>query len=351
MDDYPLGGASDVRERVRALYEAFAVFEAPGRSPLYAQITRAIAADDAILELLAEMPEAKWQPNLLLAAVRYLYGTPDDAIEFVALVRANADEIAALMAARSTQTNEPGRCATLLPVLARLPQPLALLEVGAAAGLCLLPDRYAYDYGHGRIDPSAPTSADPPVFTCRAGAGTPLPYRNVEVAWRAGLDLRPIDLAEESEVRWLEALVWPGEEYRIPRLRAACEVARAYPPRVIPGDLRTDLQTLARQAPADATLVVFHTAVLAYVRDGDERAAFARSVAELDAVWIANEGPENIPGVPDDVLHQRVAGAFILCVNGQPTAWTDGHGTWIDWRSDPTVAAPAGQQRQQKQRD
>jgi hypothetical protein len=24
--------------------------------------------------------------------------------------------------------------------------------------------------------------------------------------------------------------------------------------------------------------------------------------------------------------------ALILCVNGTPTAWTDGHGTWIDWR-------------------
>jgi hypothetical protein len=44
------------------------------------------------------------------------------------------------MLSRSTQTNEPARCATLLPVLAQLPQPLALNEVGASAGLCLLPD-------------------------------------------------------------------------------------------------------------------------------------------------------------------------------------------------------------------
>src|SRR5215469_6923036 len=44
----------------------------------------------------------------------------------------------------STQTNEPARCAVLLPLLARLPQPLALLEVrsvgstvSAARFLCL----------------------------------------------------------------------------------------------------------------------------------------------------------------------------------------------------------------------
>jgi Uncharacterized protein conserved in bacteria (DUF2332) len=34
---------------------------------------------------------------------------------------------------RATQTNEAGRCAVLLPVLAALPQPLALLDVGASA--------------------------------------------------------------------------------------------------------------------------------------------------------------------------------------------------------------------------
>jgi hypothetical protein len=56
-----------------------------------------------------------------------------------------------VMLERSTQTNEPARCAALLPllVLVRLPQPLALLEVGATARLCLLPDFYAYDYGKG----------------------------------------------------------------------------------------------------------------------------------------------------------------------------------------------------------
>lgn len=321
-------------ERIATLYERFAMYEARGRSPLYERVAKAIADDRRVLGFLARMPEPKWQPNLLFAAVRYLYPTPDDASGFVKLVRAHADEIAAVMAVRSTQTNEPARCATLLPVLARLPQPLALLEVGASAGLCLLPDRYAFDYGQGRIEPSAPTSSQPPVFRCRAGTGTPVPRRNVEVAWRAGLDLHPIDLTDDAEVRWLEALVWPGEEYRIPRLRAACEVARSDPPRVIAGDLRTDFVALADQAPPKATLVVFHSAVLAYVRDAADRAAFAHSVAERGAVWIANEGPQNIPGVTDDVMRERPRGDdLLLCVNGHPTAWTDGHGTWIDWRT------------------
>src|SRR5207248_8932571 len=107
----------------------------------------ALSKDTFVLDRLAKMPKPKWQPNLLLGAVRHLYGTPAEPHEFRRLVREHWDEIAAVMSVHSTQTNEPARCATLLPVLGRLPQPLALLEVGAAAGLCLLPDRYAYDYG------------------------------------------------------------------------------------------------------------------------------------------------------------------------------------------------------------
>lgn len=50
------------------------------------------------------------------------------------------------MRTRRTQTNEVARCALLLPVLTRLPAPLALIEVGAAAGLGLRLDRWAYRY-------------------------------------------------------------------------------------------------------------------------------------------------------------------------------------------------------------
>ncbi|MBV9535431.1 MAG: DUF2332 domain-containing protein [Solirubrobacterales bacterium] len=324
----------DVRAQIATRYRRFAHFGAARRSPVYERITNAIAQDAQILDWLAEMPESKQQPNLLLGAVRFLYGTPEDPHAFLSLVHERWDEVAALMRVRSTQTNEPARCATLLPVLARLPQPMALLEVGASAGLCLLPDRYAYEYDRAVIEPSMPSRAVAPRFSCRASARTPLPRRNVEVAWRAGLDRRPLNLSSDDDVRWLEALVWPGEEYRIPRLRAAIEVARAHPPRLVVGDLRTDVKRLAAEAPADVTLVVYHTAVLAYVGEAEQRAAFARSVAEIGGVWVANEGIESIPGAPRQPFGKPAReDAFLLWVDGEPVAWTDSHGTWIDWQA------------------
>jgi hypothetical protein len=168
--------------------------------------------------------------------------------------------------ARRTQTNEPARCATLLPALAQLPPPLALIEVGASAGLTLLTDRYSYDYARHRItgrDPLAPT------LRCQPGGPVPLPDRVPEIAWRAGLDLNPLDVTSDDDVRWLSCLVWPGEGDRAQRLAGAIASARRHPPVVHRGDLLTDLPALAAQAPADATLVVYHSAVLAYVTPGD----------------------------------------------------------------------------------
>jgi hypothetical protein len=330
-----IANGDGVRQRIATRYRLFARYGAAGRSPVYERLATALASDPFVLDRLAELPEAKQQPNLLLGAVRYLYGTPEAPREFARLVRARWDEVVAVIQRRSTQTNEPARCATLLPLLARLPQPLALLEVGAAAGLCLLPDRYAYDYGVRLIPPAEPEPARPPVFTCRPSVGTPIPEQNVQVAWRAGLDRRPVDLDDEDDLRWLEALVWPGEEYRIPLLRAAIEIARAERPRVVRGDLRTDLRSLAAEAPSHATLVVYHTAVLAYVPHPGERAAFARTVGELGALWIANEGAERIPGIGERVFGGPVRDdAFLLCLNGEPVAWTDSHGTWLEWHGN-----------------
>jgi hypothetical protein len=314
-------------DRIARSYEEWAL-DAVGRSPLYVELARGVARDRELLELLAGLPEPKRQPNLLLAAVQRLCGTPDGPAALRACVLERRDEVVALVLGRRTQTNEPARCATLVPLLATLPPPLALIEVGAAAGLCLLPDRYGYDYGRRRI---APPVAGAPVFACRANAATPLPHGPLDVAWRAGLDLDPVDVADPDDVAWLEALVWPGEGLRLELLRAALRVARADPPRVVRGDLRHDLPALAAQAPPGATLVVFHTAVLAYVDDARERAAFARTVRETGAVWIANEGVGLVDGTAPAGGDPWPSGSFVLTRDGRPVAATDPHGTAIDW--------------------
>jgi hypothetical protein len=294
-------------------------------SPSYEQLCLGVAADSEIIELLDTLPPPKRQPNLLLAAVRFHGGPVDSYAAFRAFLLASWDELSQTMLARRTQTNEPRRCATLLPALAALPQPLALVEVGAAAGLCLYPDRYAYRYAPGGVVGSAAL-----VFDCRASGPVPVPAALPEVAWRAGLDLNPLDVRDDEDVRWLESLIWPEQAERFDILRAAVAIARDDPAAVRRGDLTTELAAICADAPADATLVVYHSAVVSYLDDA-ERARFRAELAELaeqrPLTWLANEGPRVVVDVP--IPDGPVP--FVLSRDGVPLGYADPHGGWLDW--------------------
>jgi hypothetical protein len=320
--------------RLAARYTRFAEEEVQGRSPLYEAICLGVAGDAAVLGFLETVPAAKRQPNLLLAAVRQVAGTPSDWPGFRTALLAQPDAVRAVMLSHATQTNEPARCAVLLPILARLPQPLALIEVGASAGLCLLPDRYGYAYGSRVLHPLGARSSYP-VFPCQADAGTPVPTAIPRVVWRAGLDLAPIDATDPLQAAWLETLVWPEQTDRLSRLRLALEIAARERPRIVQGDLLSDrLDRLCAEAPSGATLVVFHTAVLAYLADRSERERFAETVRSLCPVWISNEAPGVFPGIARAAGPTPNAGGFLLSVNGVPAAWTDPHGASMTWIGD-----------------
>jgi hypothetical protein len=304
------------------VYAEFAARETRGTSPSYERLSVMVSRDDEVLSLLGLLPPAKRQPNLLFGVVRFLDGPVEDPAAFRDYVVTRWPVIEAEMRTRATQTNEAGRCAALLPVLAALPQPLALLEVGASAGLCLYPDKYSYRYGDHRI------GEGDPILDC-AATGMALPARLPEVVWRAGLDLNPLDVTNPVDLAWLEALIWPEHAHRRARLRAAAALAAAEPPLLVRGDLVDDLPALATQAPASATLVVFHSSVM-YQVPPPRREAFARTVRALPGHWIANEDPDvliypTLPAPPDEALRN------VLALDGTPLAWTLPHGQAITW--------------------
>ena len=189
-----------------------------------------------------------------------------------------------------------------------------------------MPDRYGYTYGNHRVAPTSVGRFAPPVFSCRASDNTPLPENMPVVVWRVGLDQNPVEVNDEDQVAWLETLVWPEEADRLTTLRAALAIAKEHRPLVVRGDLRTDLPALAAQAPHDATLVVFHSAVLAYLERPD-RLRFRRSLHEIPATWISNEAPQIVSDVAEEHIYcLTLPDGFLLTVDGHPQAWTDPHG-------------------------
>ena len=306
-------------------YRDFATYAA-GDSPCFEAWALGVAEDAEVLAWLGTLPPIKRQPNLVFAAARW-HGAPAPGsyADLRSVLLEREGEVRATVLSRATQTNEVGRLATLTPALVLVGGPLALIEVGASAGLCLFPDRYDYAWPPvGQLRGSGGT-----LLTAGATGPLPVPRAHPEVAWRGGVDLNPLDVADPDAMAWLENLVWPEQDERRERLRTAVGIARAEPPRLVRGDLLTGLPDLVEEAAAYGEVVVFHTAVIAYLEPPDRERfhdLMAGLVAERRCRWISNEGRQVLPRISATVPATPGPGPFVLGVDGRPLAFTHGHG-------------------------
>lgn len=322
------------RGPVVELYREFA--SDAGDSPCFEAWALSVAEDPEVRAWIGELPGTKRQPNLVFAAARW-HGVPApgpyDGLREALL--GDHGTIRATILERATQTNEVGRLATLTPAFARFAggEPLALIEAGASAGLCLYPDRWGCRWTTDRGVVTAGPAA--PVLECRVSGTAPLPASPPEVAWRGGVDLNPLDVTDGDAMRWLTTLVWPEHDDRRARLERAIAVARAEPPTLLRGDLVEELPGLVEQASSHGRVVVFHSAVIAYLDDAD-RSTFHELMTGLVADgrchWVSNEGKRVLPGVtatgpevPEELT------TFVLGVDGRAVAWTHGHGRSMTW--------------------
>jgi hypothetical protein len=309
-------------------YGRFARDEAPGRSRLYGEWADRVVDDPAVAAVLARIPATHRQPPLVFAVARLLGAPMEAGDRWADWIVSHADTLVAECERRSIQTNEPLRCAALLPALALIDGPIALIEIGASAGLCLYADRYSYRFRSpdGRTTSLDPEGGRSTVVLESDVSGEP-PLRLPEIVWRAGIDLQPLDARDPEDRAWLTGLVWPGEEGRRERITAALDIAAADPPLLLAGDGAQALPALASRAPREATLVVTTPGVLAHVprrhRDGVIAAARAAGrwvtvdAAGLHDAW--NGTPELRPG------------GFALALDGEVLASVDPLGAWVAW--------------------
>lgn len=311
---------------VAEIYARFGEYEARGVSATYVDWALGVAEDTAVQDLLATLPRVRRQPNLVFAAAR-LCGAPTDHYgEFRTWLLSHWDAVAPEILRRSTQTNEAARCAVLLPVLSRLTGPLALIEVGASAGLCLYPDRYSYLYDVDgdavRLDPVGRASSL--TLPCRI-TGPGVPTRLPEVVWRAGIDLNPLSPSDPDARRWLRALVWPEHEGRRARLDTALDIAAADPPHLVRGNLVEELPELLASVPHGARAVVFHSSVLVYLDPADRERLAALLRSRPEVTWISNEGRGVLPAVAEQ-LSRPADGRTVVAVDERPVALAGPHG-------------------------
>ena len=302
---------------------------ADGATDTYQRLALACADDDRAMSFLSSLPDRQQQPNLLFGVMRWYDVDVADPVAALDWLAGHLDQVRDQLANRRTQTNEAARCATLLPALALLPQPIALVEVGSSAGLCLLYDRWRYHYTGQDVDLVIGPADGPVTLDCRLTGSPPLPQAVPTIVWRAGLDLNPLDPTDPDTRRWLQCLVWPEHTDRASRLTAALEVAASAGPLVGTGDAVDDLAALVARAPYGATVVVQHSAVLGYLTP-ERREAFRHLVADLGAHRLGAEGFQALP-------HLRYAdgttgeGHFVVSLDDEALGYADVHGRSLDW--------------------
>jgi hypothetical protein len=186
---------------------------------------------------------------------------------------------------RFVQTNETSRAVAWLWPATILGAPVALAEIGTAAGLNLVADHLERPWTRATGEQLV---RDPPTVVSR---------------W--GIDAHPLDACNDDDALWLRACVWAGENERIDRLEQAIAEFRADPATLETGDAADAPRRLrALPVPAGGVAIAVQTLVRDYLAPGT-RTAYEQGMREWlsdtpRAVWVELEMDPSDPdhGVP-----------------------------------------------------
>ncbi len=330
-------------------------------SPLYQQYAQGMTEDAPMQALLALVNTDQPLPITFFSAVNflllrdqthpfadfypYLREQPRSAEAAYPFFRnfclTHEEELRALLPTMRLQTNEVTRCANLLPAFHLIFRrgghvPLVLIEIGASAGLNLLWDQYSYTY-HTQTDEQfwVGASSVPVQLHCSLqGPHIPdLPEQMPPIAKRVGLDLHPLNLTAEQDVRWLQACIWPEEVHRYALLDTAIAQARLQPPELLAGDAAELLPSVLEACPWDQTVCLWHSYALRQgpvaVRERIQQVLTEQSLRHtIYRVSLEMEpGEWDAPRLELFTYHQG------RCVSYDWLATCDVHGSDMRWRS------------------
>lgn len=325
-----------------------------GSSHLYETLSTFVARDGDLLEIASHGKSAI--PNLFFGAVHYLlmhrkreslatyypslHKPTHTGTGFPALFRSfcieHRAELIEILSSRTVQTNEVSRCAYLYPAFSAVSNtaagaPLALIDVGAGAGLHLLWDHYGYDYGLERIygRPDSPVR----IRSALSGNARPrLQDRAPLVGSRFAIDLHPVSPDVDDDIRWLEALIWPEHESRREQFHKAIDILKQHKNAItfFAGDAADALPEALMNVPENELPCVFQTHIWRQLAPetkakliatletfGRQRkVCFVSALDQLRLEWFAPSG------------HR-----------GWTLANYEQHGRWVEWLGGPEVSS------------
>ena len=287
---------------------------APASWALTAAIFDALARDEELLALAADVPGDKLPALLFCASACYLIADrepdgligyfptadgPQPAIDaafeptFRGFCRDHRDELATVCARRRYQMNDVARTTQVALALGVVGQrhpaaKIALIDLGSGAGLGLHPDRYRHVMGDGRQFGDARSRL---TLRCESDGRLvpPIPAKLPSIAARIGVDVEPIDVTEADDLRWARACL-PPETGTLDRFDRAAQLVAAHPGQVRRGDAIEELPAILDALPDDVLPVVTDTYTAVFF--SDEQLRRLRELAwhwgrVRDLVWIS----------------------------------------------------------------
>ena len=240
---------------------------------------------------------------------------------------------------RAPQTNEVRRAVALMAAAGllaeRFPQPMQISELGASGGLNLMFDRFHMKAGGQRFCATVTRGVEPPCLAPDWQGPLPRLVRP-KISERRGVDLHPLDLANEGDALRLLAYIWPDQPQRMARTRAAIAVQIA----ATGGQGETILDKgdaiawlgprLDRRLPGMLHLV-YHTVAWQYFPKAAQRrgtamieAAGAQASEDSPLAWLRLEADRHPHGA-----------ALSLRLWPGDCQWAlarvDFHGRWVKW--------------------
>ncbi len=341
-------------EALALRFRTFAAEECSGESglnvlsPTYEALSYAVAESEDLLALARDSQVGQPIPNLFFSAVkRVLADYPEDVLSdhyarcaregeptpglddaFTEFCSKHEREIRSLVQTRRVQTNEIRRCSYLMPAFGSIAnenpgRPLALIDVGASAGLNLLWDSYRYRYSDGLA--YGPADSGVVIEAETRTPMPPIPDQLPHVSFRVGIDLSPVDLSDNEEYRWMMALVWPDHPDRAELLVAARSIWLETPPEIVAGDAVTTLPRVLHRVPEDAVLCVFHCHTLNQF-PVEARAAFYEILMRESERRTVYHVPSEGERMSLDRIEDRQSTTIL-------SARRNAHGRWIEWDS------------------
>ena len=322
------------------------------RLPFYSALMHALENDPEALAMLAEVRVEQRNPMLILASLhlsalrghRVLapiytsarFGSMVDyrgaALDVLEVVHDEPDLVRNELH-RSTQTNEPGRCAVFQAVVAQIPRrhpSINLIDVGTSAGINLYFDMFPV---RGIDDGQALT------LVCHDETAINRSLPMPEVVSRVGIDPSPIDLDNDDDRLWLEACLWPEEPRRMKRLEAIVAARRTWPATtVLKGSAAQRLSDAIALGEPSALTVVVNSYVAGYFALKEQMAYFeemSRRCKSDNVAWLSFESPfmVNWPKVPatGSAMPDGATQILVTLPGGTPTewGWCHHHGKWL----------------------